>query len=153
MLSLIASVLIAASSILTTKSGGCPTVTHVPVADVQYQEGVDAKGLAVAPADLAPPVLSKQDFERVNIPLNIPLENYPAQKPDFAKTDGEWNKQQQAQQSVQGQKPSTPTYNADLSQSWIQPGLVSVNTQTGDVTMDGKKLAAPEAAELNPDCW
>lgn len=153
MFALLTSILIASSPLLTTKSGGCPTIAHVPAADVEYKEGVDAKGYAVAPADVSPSVLSKQDFKRVNIPLNLPLENYPAKKPDFAKTDEEWNQEQQAKKNAEGKKPTTPTYNADLSESWVQPGLVTVDTETGYVGMDGKNLAAPDAAELDPDCW
>lgn len=152
-LSILASSFLAAATLLTTKSTGCEAVAHLPAANVEYHEGVDAMGYAVAPADLTPPVLSKQDFRKVPIPLNLPLKNFHAGKPDFAKTEEEWKKEQDDKKATEGKRPGIPTTNADTSESWVQPGLVTVDTETGRAEMDGKNLAAPEPAELNPDCW
>lgn len=152
MLSLLASFLIAALPITITKKADCRTVAHRPAADVEYREGVDANGYAVAPADLTPPALSKEDFRRIEIPIQLPLKDYPAQKPDFAKTDAEWKQEQDAKKAAEGKKPETPTYNADLSQSWANAGSVAVDTKTGKVEMNGRDITPIDPAELNPDC-
>ncbi len=121
MITTIATLLLIAAMPLTTKSSDCPPVAYVPAAGVEYQAGVDAKGWMVAPAELTPPVLTQEDFRRIPIPLNIPLENYLADQPDAA----------------------TKTYNVDTSQSWVQPGLVTVDAVTGQAQWNGKPLNAP----------
>lgn len=51
-------------------------VTYQPEETVDYQEGVDAKGWAVVPADMNPPVLTAKDFESVDVELDIPVSDY-----------------------------------------------------------------------------
>lgn len=132
MFNLLATVLVAAP--IATHSVDCVAVAHKPAQDVEYQEGEDSKGYAVAPADIVPPVLSKEDFQKVPLPLNIPLRNYPAQQAD-------------------SEKKENPRTNPDRSESWIQPGSLEVDTEQGKVTLNGRDLTPPEAVELNPECW
>ncbi len=145
--------LLAAQATYSTQSVGCAAINHKPAADVEYMQGQDANGYAVAPADVSPPSLNKEDFRRVAIPFELPMENYPARKPDFAKSDKEWQKQQNELKEKQGKKPDTPIYSIDTSHTGIQPGLATVDTQSGKVEFEGKELTPPEPAELNPDCW
>jgi hypothetical protein len=125
----------------TQSQNGCPpSVTYQPAPDIAYQEGVDAKGNLVAPAEENPPLLTAEDFKRIPIPLNIPLRNYPAQKPDFAKTAEELQQEKHARDAAAQQPPATPLYNADMSESFMQPSLLTVDTQTGSVQMNGAEI-------------
>lgn len=117
-------IILAAALTYTTKTG-CADVAHVPAPNVAYQEGVDSKGWMVAPADINPPILSNYDFRQVPIPLNIPLKNYPA-----------------------GRDNSANNTNPDLSESWIQPGFVTIDTQTGEAALNGKNLS-PQNTDCN----
>lgn len=142
-----APLLFSAAITYTTASGvpkiDCPPV-HVPVPNVRYQAGVTTEGNPVAPADLASSQQTQEKFRHINIPLNLPLSAYPAQKPDFAKTDDEWSAELRAKEAASQQKPQAPIYQPDLSQSWLQPGALSVDTETNQPLWNGQPL--------NPDC-
>lgn len=115
-------ILLAAAITYTTKTD-CKDVTYQPAPNVAYQEGVDSKGWMVAPADLNPPALTNEDFKQVEIPLNIPLSDYPTK--DI------------------GADELASHENPNLDNAWIQPGYLSADTQTGEASMNGKLLNTP----------
>lgn len=105
--------MLSAAPIRTTH--GCDPTTYAPAPDVAYQDGVDASGWAVAPADLSPPPLSASDFETTHIQLNVPLRKY-----------------------VEDER-----YNLDASESNLMLGTIDI-TQGGGASFNGRPLAAEE---------
>lgn len=140
-----ASLLFSVAITYTTASGvpkiECPTV-HVPVPNVEYQAGVTTEGNPVTPADLVEPQETQKKFRHIHIPLNLPLSAYPAKKPDFAKSDDEWSAELLAKEkeTAASQKPETPTYQPDISQSWLQPGTLSLDTKINQPLWNGQPL-------------
>jgi hypothetical protein len=108
----------------TTKGvGDCANVTRYQQADgVEYEPGTDAKGWAVAPADINPPALTADDFSDVDIGLNIPVDPY-------LKDD---------------------TYNYDDKRSDIQLGTINVQ-RDGQTSVNGKRIDSDDGL-LHPDC-
>jgi hypothetical protein len=111
-------ILAAAVTTYSTADAGCVEVNAAPAPNVAYQQG---EGI---PTEINPSALTPEDFREVPIPLNIPLKNYPARQVDANAAD------------------SSPQ-NPDLSNAWVQPGFLSVDTQTGETRMNGKSLNAP----------
>lgn len=94
------------------KSKGCEVYSeYKPSDDVDVKDGVDAKGWAIAPADLNAPAIDKQDFMTLDIPMDIPLNNYIDQK----------------------------DYNVDLSHADIWAGRVQVD-QDGTTRFNNQEL-------------
>lgn len=58
---------------------GCE-VNHIAAPDVAYQGGMNAHGLAVAPADLNPPPFGVDEVGQTHIDLKLPLRNYVEEK-------------------------------------------------------------------------
>ena len=87
-------------------------VKYKPEENVEYQDGLDAKGWAVAPADLNPPALTAKDFESVDVELDIPVSNY----------------------------LERDVYNYDDSRSDIRLGTINVN-KDGETRLNDKLLS------------
>ena len=95
--------------------GGCGTLSHQAAPDVAYQDGVDAKGWAVAPADLNPPPLEASDFDTVGIHLSPSIRNYVEEE----------------------------RYNLDAGETELMLGTIEVH-RDGAATLNGKPLSAPD---------
>lgn len=120
----------------STKSTGCPDkVAHEPAADVEYQAGVDGKGWAVAPADLTPPVLTRDDFTDVKIPLRFPV------------TELEGGR------GAPAANPSGSQHDLPFAETMAEPGTISVDAAEGTVRFNDKDITPLDPAEMNPDCW
>lgn len=87
---------------------------------VNVAAGEGTKGKKVAPADLQPNPLAEQ-FSTVDIPIKIPTGNY----------------------------ISSESYNADMSESFIEAGTLSVG-QDGDIKMNGRLIN--DSAILSDKC-
>ena len=126
-----------------TKSADCATVAHQPAPNVAYDGKAANDGWAGVPADVSPPAVTSDDIGMVDIPLNLPLRDY---------TAGRRGRNGVAPQRQERRSPNAP-YSANLSESWIQPGHLSVDTKSGEAQLNGKPLHTLEPAQLNPDCW
>lgn len=102
---------------------GCEAYTaHMPSADVNAVDGMGADGNAVKSADLGEKHPIHKQLEYVDIPLEIPMGNY----------------------------VNTDRYNADLSETRIRPGTITVDTTNNTARFNGVNLS--DAPLYNPDC-
>lgn len=104
-------------------SSGCnqPTL-HEPRADIQAKDGMNQHGSAMKPATLDNPHPVVNQLEFIDIPMELPLD-------DYTKTAGR---------------------NADLSQTRIRPGTITVDTLKGEARFNGVNLSQPPL--YNNDC-
>ncbi len=111
LLSLFLSSLASAQTIRVGGKNGCTPPAYQPSADVDYKDGVDAKGWAVQPADLNAQSAAIDALKNPVINLEIPLAPYIKQ-------------QNQA---------------ADLSQAKLQFGEIKVQNDNS-ITLNGNSL-------------
>lgn len=97
-------------------------VAHRPAPDVAYQPGQDARGRAVAPADL-PSSGSIRTPEKVGIDLIIPLSTFLGD--------------------------DTPPFTEDAE---VNAGRVVVDTVTGEISYNGQSLGDPAANAIAAEC-
>lgn len=103
-----------AASYSVGKSKGCENYAdYKPSDDIEVQEGKDAKGWGVAPADLHASAIGKENFDPVDIAIDIPVADYVNQD----------------------------NYNVNLSESRIWAGRVQVG-QDGKTTFNDTELKA-----------
>lgn len=104
----------------TTKGDGkCEDVVkYQPSDDINAKPGVDAKGWAVAPADTHPPAIAAEDFQDVQIGLDVPVGGYLKDN----------------------------TYNYDDSRSDIHLGEIGVSQQ-GDVHYNDRLISTDEVVD------
>jgi hypothetical protein len=161
----------AADYTVGAKTGCPPTIQHKPAKDVAYQPGVDAQGWAVTPAEVTPPTLTAEDLQQIDIPVRMPLSQENLSHGERSKAaqqisgEGESASQQPPNPATNAANPlphqapflqnapsSASPHGRGEDLSFIQPGVVSVNTQDGSVTFNGKDLRPLTPAELDPDC-
>ena len=97
-------------------------VAHQAAPDVAYQPGRDARGRAVAPADL-PSSGSIRTPEKVGIDLIIPLTTFLGD--------------------------DTPPFTEDAE---VNAGRVVVDTVTGEISYNGRSLGDPAANAIAAEC-
>lgn len=96
---------------------------HVPAADVEYKEGEDAQGWAVAPADLASnPWQESLTKDLPAAELRLPLEPY----------------------------VNKDSYNVDLSQTELNLGMLK--TEDATVTLNNERLEQAPDVYYDPEC-
>jgi hypothetical protein len=109
----------------------CPAkVNHEPMENLEYEAGVNASGYAVAPADELPAPISAEDFDKINLPLAMPVQ-------DFVD-----NNQANA---------AFPNYNIERME--LNAGQVQIDTKKGKVSFNGRDISTAEPTVANPDCW
>ncbi len=105
-----------------TKSGCESYGTHVPADNLNAKDGKGARGEKVPSANLGEPHPIHKQLEYIDVPLEIPVGNY----------------------------VNTNNYNADLSETRIRPGTITVDTTNNTTRFNGVNLS--DAPLYNPDC-
>lgn len=105
-----------------TKSGCEAYGTHVPMDNLNVRDGEGAHGSTVPSANLGTPHPIHKQLEYIDVPLEIPVGNY----------------------------VDSNSYNADLSETRIRPGTITVDTATNTARFNGVNLS--DAPLYNPDC-
>lgn len=112
----------AAETMYETKSG-CETYgAHMPSADLNVVDGKGVHGNSVAPANLGEKHPIHKQLEYIDIPVEMPVSNY----------------------------VDTSKYNADLSDTRVRPGTITVDTTTNTTRFNGVHLS--DTPLYNPDC-
>lgn len=128
-------------------SNGCDALMqHVPDSDVTHQPQDD--DWADVPVNTTPSTLTAEDFQHIDIPLNLPLGAYMGgRRPGVAGSEKEAFDTGKNVDSGEGK------HGVDLSESWIRPGFLSVDTKTGTTLFNGKDITTLDPVQLDPDCW
>jgi len=93
--------------------------------NLEYKAGVTADGYGIAPADEMPPALSADDFQQIEMSLDIPVADYIAED----------------------------TINFNPEETELEVGRIIANAKTGGVVFNGRDISSADPALLNPDCW
>jgi hypothetical protein len=132
------------------ESTGCNRLTlHKPRADVAYQP--EAEGWAGVPVETVPPALTADDFSKVDVPLNLPLGGYLGGRRE-EQNPMQRNANSAAASPTDTQNRPSDAYSADLSQGWVQPGRLSVDTKSGGIIFNDKDISPFDPALLDSEC-